>query len=181
MRKKKQQPQLVLRDTAGRNRSKSQTLPRTELEKPKSDDHTPKLREENPRKNNKSERTQEKQQERRRNTKNKVVPSLHPKWQAQRAAKGGGSGGVRSAGVSQSVGETGRDKSQSVPSPEKLFKIRDLELPIFEGSLPSCLPHSARYTRTSVHLYFPVAKGRPLTIFFGHFLVTFFSSSVTFW
>ena len=52
--------------------------------------------------------------------------------------------------------ETGRDESQSVPSPEKLFKTRDLELPIFEGTLPSCSPHSAGYTRPSVHPYFPV-------------------------
>ena len=42
--------------------------------------------------------------------------------------------------------------------PENLFKTRDLELPIFEGSLPSCSPHSAGYTRTSVHPYFPVAN-----------------------
>ena len=71
---------------------------------------------------------------------------------------GRGSGGVKSAGVSQSVRETGRDESQSVPSPDKLFKTRHLEFPIFEGSLPSCSPHSAGYTRTSVHPYFPVAK-----------------------
>ena len=71
---------------------------------------------------------------------------------------GRGSGGVKSAGVSQSVRETGRDESQSVPSPEKLFKTRDLELPIFEGSVPSCSPHSAEYTRASVHPYFPVTK-----------------------
>ena len=43
---------------------------------------------------------------------------------------GRGSGGVKSAGASQSVRETGRDESQSVPSPENLFKTRDLELPI---------------------------------------------------
>ena len=69
--------------------------------------------------------------------------------------RGRGSGGVKSAGVFQSVRETGRDESQSVPSPEKLFKTRDLELPIFEGSVPSCSPHSVGYTRTSVHPYFP--------------------------
>ena len=34
-------------------------------------------------------------------------------------------GGVKSAGVSQSVRETGRDESQSVPSPANLFKTRD--------------------------------------------------------
>ena len=56
---------------------------------------------------------------------------------------------------------------KSVPSPEKLIKTRDLELPFSEGSLPSCLPHSVGYTRTSLHPYFPVAKknfpikGRP--------------------
>ena len=62
--------------------------------------------------------------------------------------RGRGSGGVESAGVSQSVRETRRDETQTVPSPEKLFKTRDLELPIFEGSVPSCSPHSAGYTRT---------------------------------
>ena len=56
-----------------------------------------------------------------------------------------GSGGVKSAAVSQSVRETGRDESQSVPSPEKHFETRDLELLIFEGTLPSCSPHSAGY------------------------------------
>ena len=71
---------------------------------------------------------------------------------------GRGSGGVKSAGVSQSVRKTGRDESQSVPSPEKLFKTRDLELPTLEGSVPSCSPHSAGYTRTSVHPYFPVTN-----------------------
>ena len=69
-----------------------------------------------------------------------------------------GSGGVQSTGVSQRVRVTGRDKSQSVASPEELFKTRDLELPFFEGSLPSCSPHSAGYTRTFLHPYFPVAK-----------------------
>ena len=71
---------------------------------------------------------------------------------------GRGSGGVRSAGVSQSVRETGRDESQSVASPEKFFKTRDLEFPIFEGSVPRCSPHSTGYTCTSVHPYFPVAN-----------------------
>ena len=69
-----------------------------------------------------------------------------------------GSGGVQSTGVSQRVRVTGRDESQSVPSPEKLFKTRDLELPFFEGFLPSCSPHSAGYARTFLHPYFPVAK-----------------------
>ena len=87
--------------------------------------------------------------------------SVHLVLSADYLAKknwGRGSGGVKSAGVSQSVTETGRDESQSVPSPEKLFETRDLELPIFEGSVPSCSPHSAGYTRTSVHPYFPVSK-----------------------
>ena len=48
---------------------------------------------------------------------------------------GRGSGGymreTKSAGVSQSVRETGRDESQNVLSTPKLFKTRDLELPIF--------------------------------------------------
>ena len=79
------------------------------------------------------------------------LPALPKIW-------GRGCGGVKSAGVSQRVRETGRDESQSVPSPEKLFKTRDLELPIFEGSVPSCSPHSVGYTRTSVHPYFPFAK-----------------------
>ena len=71
---------------------------------------------------------------------------------------GRGSGGVKSAGIYRSVRETGRDESQSVPSPEKLFKTRDLELPMFEVSVTSCSPHSAGYTRTSEHPYFPVTK-----------------------
>ena len=45
--------------------------------------------------------------------------------------RGGGSGGVQSTGVSQRVRATGRDESQSVPSLAKLFKTRELELPIF--------------------------------------------------
>ena len=68
------------------------------------------------------------------------------------------SGGVQSTGVSQKVRASGGDESQSVPSPEKLLKTRDLELPFFEGSLPSCSPHSAGYTHTFVHPYFPVAN-----------------------
>ena len=36
---------------------------------------------------------------------------------------------------------------RSVPSPEKLIKIKDLELQFFEGSVPSCRPHSVGYTR----------------------------------
>ena len=66
--------------------------------------------------------------------------------------------GQGSGGVSQSVRETSRDESQNVPSTQKLFKTSELELPIFQGSLPSCSPHSAGCTRTSVHPYFPVAK-----------------------
>ena len=55
--------------------------------------------------------------------------------------------------------ETSKDESQNVLSTQKLFKTRDLELPNFLGSLPSCSPHSAGHTRTSVHPYFPVANG----------------------
>ena len=44
---------------------------------------------------------------------------------------GRGSGVVKSTGVSQSVRETSRDESQNVLSTQKLFKTRDLELPIF--------------------------------------------------
>ena len=69
-----------------------------------------------------------------------------------------GSRGVQCTGVSQSVRATNRDESQSVPSPQKLLKTRDPELPFFEGCLPSCSPHSAGYTRTFLHPYFPVAK-----------------------
>ena len=86
------------------------------------------------------------------------------KISSQKVFGGRGSGGVKSAGVSQSVRETGRDESQSVPSPEELFKTRDLELPIFEGSVPSCSPHSVGYTRTSVHPYFPFAKSFPAVV-----------------
>ena len=78
---------------------------------------------------------------------------------------GRGSGGVKSTGISQSVRVTSRDESQSVPSLEKLFKTRELELPNFEGSLPSCSPHSAGYTRTSVHPHFPLANFRRLYFF----------------
>ena len=46
-------------------------------------------------------------------------------------------GGVQSTGASQSVRDTSRDESQTVLSPEKVFKTRDLELPFFEGSFPS--------------------------------------------
>ena len=65
---------------------------------------------------------------------------------------------MQSTGVSQSVRTTSRDESQSVPSPEKFFKTRDLELPFFEGSLPSCSPHSVGSTRTFLHPYFPLAN-----------------------
>ena len=48
---------------------------------------------------------------------------------------------------------TESDESQSVPSPEKLFKTRDLELPFFEGSprIVGCTPWDTPvpfYTRT---------------------------------
>ena len=39
---------------------------------------------------------------------------------------------------------------------KKLLKTRALELPFFEGSLPCCSPHSAGYTHTFLHPYFPI-------------------------
>ena len=69
-----------------------------------------------------------------------------------------GSGSVQSAGVSHRVRVIERDESPKCSLPEKLFKTRDLELPFFEGSLPSCSPHSAGYTRTFLHPYFPVTN-----------------------
>ena len=69
-------------------------------------------------------------------------------------------------------GKWGRTKYRRIPEsegdwkgrvpkcslPRKFFKTRGLELPFFEGSLPSCSPHSAGYTRTFLHPYFPIAK-----------------------
>ena len=46
--------------------------------------------------------------------------------------------------------------------PGKLSKTRDSELTFFEGSLPSCSPHSVGYTRTFLHPYFPVAENRDM-------------------
>ena len=69
-----------------------------------------------------------------------------------------GSGGIKSTGGSQRVRATRRDDSQSVPSPKELNKTRNMELPFLEGSLPSCSPHSATYTRTTPHPNFRVAK-----------------------
>ena len=82
-----------------------------------------------------------------------------------------GSGGVQSTGVSQRARATGRDESQSVPSPGKLYKARDLELPLFEGSLPSCSPHSMGYTCTFLHPYFPVEN--VFWVLSGYFQVFF--------
>ena len=56
--------------------------------------------------------------------------------------------------IPQSVRETNRDDSKCVPSQEKLFKTRDLEL-------LAALCGIVLYTRTSVHLYFPVANDWP--------------------
>ena len=52
----------------------------------------------------------------------------------------------------------GRVANKVFPPQKNPFKPIDFELPIFEGSLPSCSPHSMGYTRTSLHVYFPVAK-----------------------
>ena len=50
------------------------------------------------------------------------------------------------------VSETRRDEFQSVPSLEKLFRTRDVQLPFPEGSLLSCWPQSVGNTRTFLHL-----------------------------
>ena len=71
---------------------------------------------------------------------------------------GGEVGAYKVQAYPRGVRATRRDESKSVPSPENPFKKRDLELPSFQGSLPSCSPHSVGYTRTSLHLYFPVAN-----------------------
>ena len=60
---------------------------------------------------------------------NKDYPGDHPQNSVFGRVRG--SGGVKSTGVSQSVRETSRDESQNVLSTQKLFKTRDLELPIF--------------------------------------------------
>ena len=71
----------------------------------------------------------------------------------------------RLAGTSPNVCPSG-------PFIEKLLRARDLELPIFEGSLPSCWLHCMGYTRTSVHLYFPVAnKNNSKIVKFGLVIV----------
>ena len=44
---------------------------------------------------------------------------------------GRGSGGVKSAGVSQSVRETGRERSQSAPSPRKTLQNKGFGAPNF--------------------------------------------------
>ena len=76
-----------------------------------------------------------------------------------------------SVGIKSEEGKWGRTKYRRIPKCEddkqgrvpkrslsrkkKLIKTRDLELPFFEGSLPSCSPHSMGYTRTFLHPYFP--------------------------
>ena len=58
-----------------------------------------------------------------------------------------------------------RDKeSPKCSSPGKFYNKRDVELPFFEGSLPSCWLHSMPNTRTFLHLYFPVAKQADMRI-----------------
>ena len=73
------------------------------------------------------------------------------------------SGGAQSTGVSQRVRVTGRDESQSVPFPEKLFKKGIWRSHFLRESLPSCSPHSAGCTCTFLHpqepLNAPFLKG----------------------
>ena len=88
--------------------------------------------------------------------------------------KGWGAEKFGLAGNPLGEGKWGRKKCRRIPKregdwqgrvpkcslPGKTLENKGLELPIFEGSLPSCSPHFAGYTRTSVHPYFPVAKSR---------------------
>ena len=67
------------------------------------------------------------------------LPANHNSWERE-------SGGVQSAGVSQRVRVTGRDESQSVPSPEKLLKTWDLELPNFLRDLSQVVRRTPRDT-----------------------------------
>ena len=61
----------------------------------------------------------------------------------------------------QNVRETGRDESQSVP-PQKNSSKQGIWSSQFLGELSQvCSPHSPGYTRTYVHLHFPVAKTGP--------------------
>ena len=66
--------------------------------------------------------------------------------------------------LSQAPLDTPLDSPFSVTSPnvfppqKNSSKQGIWSLPSFEGSLPSCWPHSAGYTCTSLHPYFPVAK-----------------------
>ena len=65
---------------------------------------------------------------------------------------GEGKWGVQSTGVSQSVTETSRDESQSVPSAEKLYRTRDLKLP-FLRDLSQVLAALRGIHRTFLHPY----------------------------
>ena len=77
-----------------------------------------------------------------------VYVFLFPDW-------GRGSGGVKSAGVSQSVRQTGRDESQSVPSPEKLSSKQGIWSSQYLRDLSQVARRTPRdtpvplYTRTS--------------------------------
>ena len=70
---------------------------------------------------------------------------------------GRGSGGVKSAGVSQSVRETGRDESQSVPSPENSSKQGIWSSQIFRD-LSQVVRRTPR--DTPVHLYTQTSPGQ---------------------
>ena len=66
---------------------------------------------------------------------------------------GRGSGGVQSAGVSQSVRETGRDESQNVLSTQKALQNKRCGAPKFSGICPKLFA-----ALRGVHPYFPVTN-----------------------
>ena len=63
------------------------------------------------------------------------------------------SGGVQSTGVSQRVRATGRDESQSVPTPEKVFETWDLELPFLRdlSQVVRCTPRDTLVPQGPCH------------------------------
>ena len=69
---------------------------------------------------------------------------------------GEGSGGRKKYScIPKCEGRLAGTSPQCVPCSAQLFKTRDLELPMFEGSLLSCSPQAVGYNRTSVDPYFP--------------------------
>ena len=71
-----------------------------------------------------------------------------------------GKWGCTNAGASQRVRQTTRDKCRSVPSPEKLFKTRDLELPFFAGISPKLLAAPETRLTTTLAALRPGSQGR---------------------